>query len=64
MMPSVALGPFKFRSKDEQGDKSDLSDLGGVDKADKVDFPLCVLSVSTHSYACVCLLKHTGPVKK
>ena len=38
----VACGPFKFRSKDEQGDKRDL---GGVDKVDKADFPLCELSV-------------------
>ena len=28
----MACGPFKFRSKDEQGDKSELSDIGGVDK--------------------------------
>ena len=41
----VACGPFKLRSKNEQGDKSDLSVLGGEDKADETDFPLCALSV-------------------
>lgn len=40
-----ASGPFKFRGKNELGDKNVISDLGGVDKADKAYFPLCAHSV-------------------
>ena len=43
----VVCGPFRFKSKNKQGDKSNRSDLGGVDRANKAYFPLCALSVWT-----------------
>ena len=60
----VAYRLFEFRSKNEQGDKSDLSSLGEVDKVDKAYFPLCALSVWTHNKGWKCrgairkLLRH------